>query len=116
MTRKSHLLLVATTTGYQARIFAEATARLGVRCTLATDRCLHLDDPWGGDAVAVRFEDPNASLDILLKAQDERGAFEGIAALGDRTTFLAAMFAGRANLPFHPLHAVEATRNKFLSK
>jgi len=31
--------LIAATTGYQTRAFAEAAERLGVDVTLATDRC-----------------------------------------------------------------------------
>ena len=40
------LLLVAATTGYQVRVFADAARQLGVDVTLATDRCHVLDDPW----------------------------------------------------------------------
>jgi biotin carboxylase len=116
MSAEKHLLLIATTTGYQTRIFAEAARRLGVRLTLATDRCHVLEDPWGDNAVAVRLEDPAGSLEILVEAHAGRGPFTGIAALGDRTTFLAALFAERCRLRFHSPAAVEAARNKFLSK
>ncbi|MDX1983864.1 MAG: ATP-grasp domain-containing protein [Bryobacteraceae bacterium] len=106
------LLLVAATTGYQTREFAQAAARLGVELVLATDRCEHLDDPWGDGAIAVRFEAPHDALPSLEAA----GPFTGVVALGDRTTFLAALFAGQAGLPFHSTPAVEAARSKFLSK
>jgi hypothetical protein len=43
-TRK-RLLLVAATTGYQSRIFAEVARQLGVEVSLATDRCHVLNDP-----------------------------------------------------------------------
>jgi len=116
MNADKHLLLVATTTGYQTRVFAGTARRLGVPLTLATDRCHVLDDPWGDDAVAVRFEDPAGSLETLMGAHRGRGPFTGIAALGDRATFLAALFAERCGLLFHAPAAVEAARNKFLSK
>ncbi|MBI3681891.1 MAG: ATP-grasp domain-containing protein [Acidobacteria bacterium] len=115
-TMHKHLLLLATTTGYQTRIFAETAHKLGVRCTLATDRCSRLEDPWGDDAIAVRFQDPAGSVNELLQAHKQRGPFTAIAALGDRTTMLSALFAEQAGIPFHPPHAVEAARNKFLMR
>ncbi|MCC6364553.1 MAG: ATP-grasp domain-containing protein [Bryobacterales bacterium] len=107
-----HLLLVATKAGYQTRMFAEAAGALGVRCTLATDRCNRLDDPWGDRAVAVRFQDPIGSLPTLRAA----GPFDAVTAVGDRPTLLAALCADHAGLQFHPPHAVEAARSKYLSK
>ncbi|MBV6434661.1 MAG: hypothetical protein IANPNBLG_04935 [Bryobacteraceae bacterium] len=107
-----HLLLLATKAGYQTRMFAEAAAALGVRCTLATDRCNHLDDPWGDQALAVRFQDPIGSLPSLSAA----GPFDAVAAVGDRPTLLAALCAEKGGLRFHPPHAVEAARSKYLSK
>lgn len=107
-----HLLLVTTTTGYQTRAFEEAAGRLGVRCTIASDRCKHLDDPWHDGAIPVRFEDPIRYAEVLAGA----GRFDGIAALGDRTTFLAALTAERAGLRFHPPAAVEAAASKFLTR
>jgi biotin carboxylase len=106
------LLLFATTTGYQTREFAQAASRLGVEVALATDRCKTLDDPWGDGAIAVRFQSAHQSLAALEQA----GRFDGVVALGDRTTFLAALYAERAGLPFHPPAAVEAAGSKFLSK
>jgi biotin carboxylase len=114
--QQHHLLLFAATTGYQTRMFAEAARRLGVRCTLATDRCDHLTDPWGDGAIPVRFERVMDSLEELTTAQAERGPFTAVAAVGDRPALLAAMFAERAGLRFHPPHAVEAAGNKFLLK
>ena len=55
------VLLVAATTGYQTRVFAEAARHLGFDLMLATDRCHVLEDPWGDRAIPVRFDDPRAS-------------------------------------------------------
>lgn len=109
---RGHLLLLTTTTGYQTREFVEAARRLGVRCTIASDRCEHLEDPSRDDAISVRFEDPVHYAETLA----EHGPFTGIAALGDRTTLLAAFTAARLGLPFHPPAAVEAAASKFLTK
>lgn len=97
-------------------MFREAAEQARVRISLATDRCDHLDDPWGDDAIPVRWEDPAGSAEALMEALAVRGPATGVAALGDRTTFLASLFAERAGLPFHPPHATEAANNKFLSK
>src|SRR5579862_8760221 len=59
------ILLVAATTGYQTRSFAEAARRRGIDVQLATDRCHILEDPWGDRAIAVRFEEPEKAAEIL---------------------------------------------------
>ncbi|MEI9977270.1 MAG: hypothetical protein WDO73_37600 [Ignavibacteriota bacterium] len=55
-TVSKRLLLFAATTGYQIREFAGAAQRLGIDVTLATDRCLRMDDPWGDGALPVKFD------------------------------------------------------------
>src|SRR5882762_3659641 len=106
------LLLIATTTGYQAQAFAEAAERLGFELVLATDRCHVLDDPWGDHAIPVRFEEPESAVDRLA---EEVGA-DGIVALGDRAAWLGALVAERLGLAWNPPHAVLACRNKFLAR
>jgi biotin carboxylase len=109
------LLLLATTTGYQARVFAEAAERLGLEVVLATDRCKGLDDPWQDRSIPVQFHDPFAHLEKLEAAARQR-PFAAIVALGDRPTFLAALAAERLGIPFHPPAAVEACNNKYLAR
>jgi biotin carboxylase len=106
------VLLVAATTGYQTRIFADAARRLGCDLVLATDRCHVLEDPWGDHAIPVRFEDPHGSCDILAAS----GPFDGIAAVGDRPTLLAALSAEALAIPHHSPEAVMACRDKYLAR
>jgi biotin carboxylase len=106
------LLLVAATTGYQTRAFAEAAARAGMDLALATDRCHILDDPWGDRAIALRFEDPPSAAAAIEAA----GPFDGIAAVGDHPAYIAALAAERLGLPFHPSAAVAAASDKFLAR
>jgi biotin carboxylase len=101
------ILLIAATTGYQIRSFAEAARRLGIEVTLATDRCHILEDPWRDHAVPIRFEQPEAAAEILSAT-----AADGIAAVADRPTLVAALTAEKLGLPFHPPHAVAACRDK----
>ncbi|MDQ2898551.1 MAG: ATP-grasp domain-containing protein [Acidobacteriota bacterium] len=105
------LLLVAATTGYQTRAFAEAARRLDIEPILATDRCHILDDPWGDRAISVRFEDPEASAELLAAE-----TFDGIVAVADRPTEIAALTAERLGIPYHPLAAVRACRDKYAAR
>ncbi len=105
------LLLFASTTGYQIRVFAEAASRLGVELTLATDRCHVMEDPWGDRAVAVKFDKADESLEALRGLR-----FDGVAAVGDRPALLAAQAAEMLGLAFHPPAAARACADKFLSR
>ena len=109
------LLLVTSTTGYQAAAFREIAARLAVPLTLASDRCHQLEDPWRDGALAVRFEQPEESARAIV----EFGAtspLAGIVALGDLPVVTAAHAAALLGLPFHPPEAAKAARSKFLSR
>ena len=110
------LLLVAATTGYQTRMFAEAAHRLGFRVTLATDRCHVLEDPWGDQAIPIRLEDPVGAAAVLAEAARAEGAFHGVAAVGDRPAYIASLAASLLGVPFHPPEAVAAARSKFTSR
>jgi biotin carboxylase len=105
------VLLVAATTGYQTRAFAEAGRRLGIEMILGTDRCHVLNDPWGDRAVAVRFEQPVEAAEHLATLK-----VDGIVAVGDRPAWIAALTAERLGLPFHPAKAVEAAGDKGLAR
>ena len=110
---RKRILLIAATTGYQVRVFAETAERIGMDVVLATDRCLHLDDPWADQAIAVRFQDPFTYADSLAEAGTR---VDGIVAVGDRPAFLASIAAERLGLPFHPSAALDACRNKYLTR
>ncbi|MGZ3621337.1 MAG: ATP-grasp domain-containing protein [Candidatus Binataceae bacterium] len=104
--------MVAATTGYQVREFAEAARALDVELVLATDRCHILENPWGDNAAPVRFEDPEPGIEALAA----RGPFDGILAVGDRPACVAAQAAEHLGLHFHPVEATRAASNKLLSR
>jgi biotin carboxylase len=106
------VVLVAATTGYQTRMFAETAERLGVELVLATDRCHVLEDPWGDQAVPIRFDQPENVAAIL----GGMGRLDGIVAVGDRPASVAAVAAAELGLRFHAPAAVEASRNKFIAR
>lgn len=109
------VLLLATTTGYQTRMFAEAAATLGVEVVYATDRCDQLDDPWRDGAIAVRFHDERRSADAVLKALDARPV-SGVLVVGDRPCVMAAQISRRLGLPGHSPDAAGIARDKRLSR
>ncbi len=107
------VLLVAATTGYQIRVFEAAAKEMGLDVILATDRCDHLDDPWGDHALPVRFEKPDEAVRTLAAVNP---APDAIIAVADRPAQIAALVAEEIGLPFHPQEAVRASRNKFLAR
>jgi hypothetical protein len=111
MSRK-RLLLVAATTGYQTQMFAEAARNLDLELTLATDRCHVLENPWGDQALPIRFDDAEAAVKLVAAS----GPFDGIVALADRPAFVLAVVAGRLGLRYSSIAAVATCRNKFLTR
>ncbi len=109
------LLLLSTTTGYQAQQFRAAAGRLGIPLALATDSCHAMDDPWGDGAISVRFQKPRESAAKICEFALHQ-PIHGLAAIGDAPTTTAALVAHGLGLRFHPPQAVEACRNKFLAR
>ncbi len=107
------ILIVAAKTGYQTRSFAEAAQALGVQVIMATDRCHVLDDPWGDNAIPLRFEEPVKAASRIARMKLELG---GVVAVGDRPSYIAALAAAELGLPYHPPSAVDAARNKFKAR
>lgn len=97
------------------RAFGEAAERLGVELAFATDRCHQLEDPWRDSAVPVRFYDDRASLDAIARAAAAR-PIDGLLAVGDRPTVLAALAAERLGLAGNPPDAARASANKRLMR
>jgi hypothetical protein len=109
------LLLLATTTGYQTRMFAEAASRLGIELIYATDRCDQLDDPWRDHAIPVRYHEEWRSVDSVLKAVDA-APVSAVLAVGDRPTVMAAYLSRLLGLAGHPPEAAAASRDKRLTR
>ncbi|HEY7172770.1 MAG TPA: ATP-grasp domain-containing protein [Vicinamibacterales bacterium] len=111
----ARVLLLATTTGYQTRAFGDAAERLGIELVFATDRCNVLEDPWRDHAIPVRFHDEAGSAAAILDAAGAR-RLDGVLAVGDRPTVLAALVSHSLFLPGHPPEAAEAARNKLMTR
>jgi biotin carboxylase len=107
------VLIVAATTGYQTRSFTAAARRLGIEVILATDRCHVLEDPWWDNAIPVRFEEPERAAETLAgSAVVGKSTIDGVIAVADRPTLVAALTAQKLGLPFHSPHSVAACRDK----
>ena len=105
------VLLLATTTGYQIRSFGEAAEKLGVRIVFATDRCDRLEDPWWDQAIPIRFHEEERSVETIVGAVN--GApIDGVLAVGDRPTIIAARTSAALGLQGNPPDAACASRNK----
>lgn len=109
------VLFLATTTGYQARMFGEAAERLGVRLLYATDRCDQLDDPWVDGAIPVRFHQEATTVEAILNAT-EKTPIDGILAVGDRPTVAAAYASQLLGMPGNSPDAAKAARDKRLTR
>ena len=114
-TSKPRILLLCTTTGYQAQAFADAAEKLGLEVVFGTDRCPVLDDPWGDDAIPLRFENPEENTQKIVELARER-PLAAIVQIGDRATETAALASKALGLLNHPPEAAEACRDKYLAR
>jgi hypothetical protein len=84
-----------------------------VGVVLATDRCHILENPWGDDAIAVRFDEAEESADDVVEYVRKAGLeIDGLVAVADRPTVVAALVAERLGLPWHPASAALLCRDK----
>jgi biotin carboxylase len=111
MFEMKRVLLLATTTGYQTRMFGEAATRLGVKLVFATDRCDQLEDPWWDGAIPIRFHQEATAVEAIVEAS-RVAPFDGILAVGDRPTVVAAYASHLLGLAGHPPEAAQAARDK----
>jgi biotin carboxylase len=109
------ILLLSTTTGYQAGAVLHAARELNMQVTLGTDRCHVLDDPWGDGALALRFEQPEQNAAIIA-AQHAATPFDGLVAIGDAPAETAALAAQAVGIAFHTPQGARASRDKLLSR
>jgi len=109
------LLLFTAKLGYQTRSFEHAAHKLGVQLVYVTDRCHQLEDPWGDQAIAVRFETPEVAAYTAMEALRGQDV-SGILALGDRPAAAAAYAARGLGIRYNHPAAVEACRSKLRMK
>jgi len=109
------LLILCTTTGYQAQASVEAARKLGLKVVFGTDRCHVLEDPWQDGALPLRFEDAEKCAEQIVDFSRET-PISAVVALGDRPTTAAARACQALGLLYHPTEAVDACRDKYRSR
>jgi biotin carboxylase len=112
---RPRLMLLFTTTGYEAREFVQAAQHLGVDTVLGSDRCHVLDDPWQDGALPLRFEKPHeAAQHILDYARSQ--PLDAILPVGDTPVLTAALANHALGLWHNDPAAAAASRDKFLMR
>jgi biotin carboxylase len=112
---KQRLLLLCTTTGYQAQAFVEAAEKLDLELIFATDRCHVLEDPWQDGALPLRFEDPDAAAQKITEYARTR-PIAALVWIGDRPTPSGARACQALGLLSHPPEAADICRDKYRSR
>lgn len=110
--QNKRVALFASKLGYQTRSFETAAQKLGVRLAYVTDRCHELSDPWGDQAIAARFANPQEAAATAMTALRGK-SIAAILALGDAPAIAAAHAARGLGLAGNHPAAVEACHNKF---
>jgi biotin carboxylase len=100
---------------YRADDLLAAARKLGVEVFTASDRCHLLAEQWTEGSLPLDFTDPDGAARALAEAVRAR---EPRAVLGtdDQTAVIAARAASLLGLPHDSPEAVEAARNKRLSR
>lgn len=100
---------------YRAEDLLAAARKLGVEVFAASDRCHVLAEQWTEGSLPLDFTDPEGAARALADAVRSR---EPRAVLGtdDQTAVIAARSASLLGLPHDAPEAVEAARNKRLSR
>ncbi len=110
--KTKRLLLLFTTTGYNAEDFARAAQKLGVEVVFGTDRCRVLNDPWRDAAIPLRFHRPEESARLVRKYA-ETHPIDAVIAVGDKPSVAAAMICKALGLTINSPRAVQQCRNKY---
>lgn len=100
---------------YRGDDLLAAAAKLGIDVVVASDRCHVLAEEWTQGSLPLDFTDPDGAAQGLAEAVRAR---EPRAVLGtdDHTAVIAAKAARLLGLPHDAPEAVEAARNKRLSR
>ena len=106
------LLLVMPSTTYRAAEFMAAAHRLGVEVVVGSDQPQILEAFSDGGTITLDFDAPERAIDRLRSAP----LFDAVVAVDEEGALLAATLSNAFKLPHNPLTAVEATRNKALSR
>ena len=109
------ILLLSSTTSYNAKDFSAAARKLKVEVVPGTNRCRVLDDPWKDGALALNFTNPSESVQIILDYARHR-PLDSIIAVGDPPIIVGALASRALGLPGNPPESIRTCRSKLLSR
>jgi len=109
------VVLLLPKRSYNGDDFFAAAKRLGFQVFAASDRCRKLAEVWGGETLALPFRDPEiAAQELAERVRELRPA--AVVGTDDQTAIIAARAAAHLGLAHNPIEAVEAARDKSLSR
>jgi biotin carboxylase len=100
---------------YRGDDLLAAAAKLDVEVVVASDRCHVLAEEWTEGSLPLDFADPDGAARALADAVRSREA-RAVLGTDDQTAVIAAKAARLLGLPHDTPEAVEAARNKRLSR
>lgn len=109
-TREKRLLLLTTVRSYRNDAFLQAANRLGIELVQVVDMSRDLADYWHC-TLGVDFDDPAAAVATIV-AYAAENPLDGILAVDDSGTLLAAQASAALDLSHNAPIAAEAARNK----
>ncbi|MDX1413094.1 MAG: ATP-grasp domain-containing protein [Candidatus Promineifilaceae bacterium] len=108
------VLLLTTTRSYRGPAFLAAARKLNIEIIQGIDMPQELATHWV-DGLAIDFSRREESVQkIVAFAQDT--ALDGILAVDDSGTILAALASEALNLPHNAISAAEASSNKYIMR
>ena len=109
------LLLLMPTTTYRADAFVAAAEKMGVEIVFGSDRCHVLDEKGivitTRDSLALDFLEPEISRERIAEYAG-RKPIDGVIAVDDATTVIAALASEKLGLPHNPVESARASRDK----
>ncbi len=106
------LLLLMPATTYRAADFLAAAHRLGADVVVGSDLPQILEAFSEGGTLTLAFDDPDRAVEQIKAV----APFDAIIGVDEESVTLAATLAAVLKIPHNPVAAVEATRNKALSR
>ena len=109
------LLLLMPTTTYRADAFVAAAEKMGVEIVFGSDRCHVLDEKGivvtTRDSLVLDFLEPEISRERIAEYAC-RKPIDGVIAVDDATTVIAALASEKLGLPHNPVESARASRDK----
>ena len=107
----ARVLLIVPSATYRARDFLDAAGRLGVEVVVGSERPTALGSAMGPRSLELPVHDTDAAVDAIV-ARDRVSPLDGVIAVDDVGTVVAAAASERLGLPHNPPGAVAAARDK----